>query len=498
MQRGFGQYTMPTGIDVSASVNACSGTLYDNNVLSDYSNNQKSKFILCPDQPDKSIQVNFSSFNIEPGFDSLVIVNRDDYTGQAFTEPNVIGVYWGTNNPGTITSTHSSGCLTFYFSSDGSINRPGFSCDISCVEGCSPPEAVCSDYSVAVDDNGSASITINDIDGGSSASCGLQSITISEQNFDCNDLGDNTVTLTAIDINGNSDDCTATVTVALTDGLPDGWTATDLGGSSGTYNFNPCAPVNGEYTITSDGFPLLSKNTDPIAFASVPLCNNGGIQARVKRVDNGYAGLMIRESSAPGAKMSAIFSNLTNLLRRETRYETNGERSGGASYASFPFMLRLTREGNVIRGYYRNDNEWILFHQVELPMDACVEMGLAAFTYSPSGQVSATFDRVNYLSDVQALAMGSQPATTAPAALQKARVFPNPSSGSFTLDFERPLELEATAVLRNELGQAVQQQLLPAGATNHHFDGYSLPRGLYFLEVRDEQGYREVLKVVRQ
>ncbi len=304
--------------------------------------------------------------------------------------------------------------------------------------------------------------------------------------------------MTVIDINGNSDNCTATVTVALPDGLPDGWTASDLGGSSGTYNFNPCALVNGEYTITSDGLPLLSKNTDPIAFASVPLCNNGGIQACVKSVDNGYAGLMIRENSAPGAKMSAIFSNLTNMLRRETRYTTNGVRSGGASYASFPVMLRLTREGDVIRGYYQNDSEWIIFHQAEVPMDACVEMGLAAFTFDPSGQVSAIFDRVSYLSNVQALAMGSQPATTTPAAIQKARVFPNPSNGNFTLDFERPLETEAAAVLRNELGQAVQQLQLPAGTINHNFDGSSLPRGLYFLEVLHEQGYREVLKVVQQ
>jgi hypothetical protein len=196
--------------------------------------------------------------------------------------------------------------------------------------------------------------------------------------------------------------------------------------------------------------------------------------------------------------MTAIYSNLTNLLRRETRYTTNGARSSGLINAAFPTMLRLVRQGDYIRGFYKNTGAWTLFHQVYLPMNHCVEMGLAVFSTDPSSPATATFTNVNSMSSLVAPGPGGNSSPVALSNFQQARVAPNPTSGAFTLDFERPLELEAKAVLRNELGQAIQQLQLPAGAVNHNFDGSSLPRGLYFLEVRDEQGYREVLKVVRQ
>jgi hypothetical protein len=276
------------------------------------------------------------------------------------------------------------------------------------------------------------------------------------------------------------------------------WMTTDIGIQNSDYDFNPCAAGPTDYNISTDGYNLIPNTSDNMAFASLPLCGNGGIQARIESVTGGYAGLMIRESSAPGAKMTAIYSNLTNLLRRETRYTTNGTRSSGLINAAFPTMLRLVRQGDYIRGFYKNTGAWTLFHQVYLPMDHCVEMGLAVFSTDPFGTATATFDKVNFMSGMNLSAPNTGPIADALADVQRARIAPNPTSGAFTLDFERPLELEATAVLHNELGQAIQQLQLPAGAVNHNFDGSGLPRGLYFLEVRDEQGYREVLKVVRQ
>ncbi|MCR9102290.1 MAG: T9SS type A sorting domain-containing protein, partial [bacterium] len=181
-----------------------------------------------------------------------------------------------------------------------------------------------------------------------------------------------------------------------------------------------------------------------------------------------------------------------------TRYQTNGVRSSGTSYASFPFMLRLVRQGDWIRGFYKNSSQWVLFHQVYLPMEECVEMGLAVFSTDPFGTATATFTNVNSMSNLVTPGPGGNSSPAILSNFQQVRVAPNPTSGAFTLDFERPLEIAATAVLRNELGQAIQQLQLPAGAVNHSFDGSNLPRGLYFLEVRDAQGYREVLKVVRQ
>ena len=75
------------------------------------------------------------------------------------------------------------------------------------------PVAVCQDITIQLDALGFASITAADIDGGSSDNCGVASISASQTDFDCSDVGDNNITLTVTDVNGNSSTCTATVTV---------------------------------------------------------------------------------------------------------------------------------------------------------------------------------------------------------------------------------------------------------------------------------------------
>ena len=81
------------------------------------------------------------------------------------------------------------------------------------VEDTVDPTAVCQDITVILDTNGEAFITAADVDGGSTDNCGIQTISVSETDFTIADLGDNTVTLTVTDENGNTDTCTATVTV---------------------------------------------------------------------------------------------------------------------------------------------------------------------------------------------------------------------------------------------------------------------------------------------
>ncbi|MEN0005755.1 MAG: hypothetical protein AAF798_16525, partial [Bacteroidota bacterium] len=73
--------------------------------------------------------------------------------------------------------------------------------------------AVCQNISIQLDGSGNVSITPNQIDNGSGTSCSETSnLSLSQTDFDCTNLGDNIVTLTATDSNGSST-CTATVTV---------------------------------------------------------------------------------------------------------------------------------------------------------------------------------------------------------------------------------------------------------------------------------------------
>jgi len=412
-------------------------------------------------------------------------------------------------SPGTFGCGNTGGNTVTLTVTDVNTNTASCTATVT-VEDNIDPTAACLNTTVEIQPDGFYDLQQSDVYDATNSSdnCSIASVSFPATTFGCDDL-DLTfpVMVTVTDPSGNTDDCTANVSVVAGTALPPEWSANDIGnqGSGSDYAYDPCAgnnPSNGDFTISTGGYNLIPQNSDNVAFSSVPLCGNGGIQARIKDVVGGYAGLMIRESSAPGAKMFAVYSNLTNLLRREIRTVENGQRSSNTFFASFPQWLRLVRQGNYIQAFYRNSNggNWTLFHQAYLPMGNCVEMGLAVFTTDPSGDASAVFGKVNYLSQGgQSL---STPNTLSWEAetpeVQSASVLPNPVRGNFTLQFSKPLSTAGQATLLNEFGQRIAQQPLRAGERQVDWDAGALPAGLYFLEVATADGYREVLKVVRQ
>ena len=63
---------------------------------------------------------------------------------------------------------------------------------------------------------GTASITGSEINNGSLDNCGIASMSVSPSSFNCSNIGENIVTLTVIDINGNISKATAIVTISGT------------------------------------------------------------------------------------------------------------------------------------------------------------------------------------------------------------------------------------------------------------------------------------------
>ncbi|MDT8347175.1 MAG: T9SS type A sorting domain-containing protein, partial [Flavobacteriaceae bacterium] len=81
-------------------------------------------------------------------------------------------------------------------------------------EASTPPTAVCQDITVELDANGMATITGIDVDGGSTDDVGITNRSLDISSFSCSDVGNIvTVTLTVTDANGQTDQCTAAVTV---------------------------------------------------------------------------------------------------------------------------------------------------------------------------------------------------------------------------------------------------------------------------------------------
>ncbi|KYG74409.1 hypothetical protein MB14_04140 [Roseivirga ehrenbergii] len=110
------------------------------------------------------------------------------------------------------------------------------------------PTIVGTNIEVFVNSEGQSAITVQDVDGGTFDNCGIASVTIDIHSFDCSNLGANTVTLTAIDVNGNVN--TGTVTVTVTDIIAPIVNAQDL-----IVNLNE----NGSASVSADDLLIYSE-----------------------------------------------------------------------------------------------------------------------------------------------------------------------------------------------------------------------------------------------
>lgn len=122
------------------------------------------------------------------------------------------------------------------------------------------PSVVAQNYSVALDASGTATVLASQVDAGTSDNCGVASLALSQTSFSCSDLGQNTLTFTAIDGSGNSS--TASVVVTVTDDL-----APTVVTKSATLYLNAMGMV------TLDTADVISSAVDNCAISVMSLSN---------------------------------------------------------------------------------------------------------------------------------------------------------------------------------------------------------------------------------
>ena len=104
----------------------CGGTFTDpGGANANYANSSNVTTTICPDITTNQVTVTFTSFALENNFDFLRIYNG---IGTA----NLLATYTGTTLPASITSSAGNGCLTFVFTSDGSVPAAGFVANVTC------------------------------------------------------------------------------------------------------------------------------------------------------------------------------------------------------------------------------------------------------------------------------------------------------------------------------------------------------------------------------
>ncbi len=135
---------------VAVPPDCTNGTFLDSGGQSgDYSAGENITYTICPDNPaTQTIEVEFTAFNTENNgaaacYDGLTIHDGPDATAATIDPPGGGTIWcWDLNDTpaaGTgdllgmmIESTDPSGCLTFVFTSDGSVQRDGWEAMVNC------------------------------------------------------------------------------------------------------------------------------------------------------------------------------------------------------------------------------------------------------------------------------------------------------------------------------------------------------------------------------
>jgi len=127
-------YTHLTCDDVSTDTGGSSA---------DYSDNENITRSICPDIDLHHISITFTDFDVETDWDALYIFDGKSTSDPMFSSGNPetdagypAGGYYGTDLPGTFTSTHPSGCLTLQFMSDGYVTGDGWEANVDCLPDC--------------------------------------------------------------------------------------------------------------------------------------------------------------------------------------------------------------------------------------------------------------------------------------------------------------------------------------------------------------------------
>ena len=372
-----------------------------------------------------------------------------------------------------------------------------------------PPVPVCKTTTVEIQPDGLYTLQEADVydTNASTDNCSIDDVSFPATVYDCDDENLTfTVAVTVTDAGGNTASCNATITVVVGTALPNGWQTNSIGAVTvgNDYSFDPCTtpnPEDGFFTIGGSGNNAFPGTTDDaVAFASQSLCGNDiTITAKIESVTpNGYGGLMIRETSDADSKQVAIFSNVSNSLRHETRYFAGANKVVQNFVKPSPIWLRLQRQGNWVFAFSStNGVSFQYVHAVYIPLSNCIQIGLASFTYLPNTQTEATFSHVEITGGMMMSYVEAPEITAAVTIKQAPGLYPNPASDIVNLVFEDALSKDAIVTLRNQLGQVIEQRELQVGDFATEWNISALIDGLYFFEIWQDREELQVLKLVK-
>lgn len=355
------------------------------------------------------------------------------------------------------------------------------------------PIAVCKHPTITFNGENSLGLSMSQIwdEAASGDNCGEvfyidQSIT----EITCDQLGNIIpVTVTIEDAYGNTGFCTAYVDVT---GLPCGWKVdpNGIGCNPGEEDYDPSSE---SFTLSAEGCydPSYYRVNDAQGFIQTELCSDGEIIAQVTSVIGaGWAGIAMRESNDPTARMIQLMCDGVALSRREFRNSPGSPAFAHMYQTVGRNWLRLTRSGNYFSAYQSMDgNNWDMVFTGLIPMANCINVGLITMNGAPAGAVVGHFENVS-LHGIAAL--GTLPnnvdVETEWEQPQDFTVYPNPASDQVNIDLGLFRDEAVQLKLYNHYGQVVLQNSFKSVQNDiESFDLSQLPPGSYILELKTDR-----------
>lgn len=443
--------------------------------------------IQCPD--DQALELDAQCGGTVPDFIAQALVNDNCDPEPVVTQTPSAGTAIGEVGTTIVTLT----------ATDFSANSTSCTVKVEKRDG-TPPLAVCQDNTVYLDPYGQYELEgMEALDVSASAdNCGeINFAGASLTSFDCADYGQALpVTLTVTDGAGNTATCTATVNVEQGDALPEPWLETSIGGAIGDATYAPCDGIGGTFSVSTNGYTL--PNSDKTYPVYQKVCTNTTITAHIVDVDNnGWAGIMVRETLESGSKKIALKTQLNTFVRRDIRVSTNGFQQTQQLFRPYASWLQIVRNGSYFYGYTStNGINWQPAFAAVIPMTACVYVGLFTESQNVNTTVTAQFDQVSITNGGAALAALPDPPDIAiqPDDISM-ELYPNPATSEVNVVVPNLKAPSCTLRLFNGLGQVVfQQEYRVEGGLYERLDLTGFQRGVYWVELGlDDNSYRSKL-----
>lgn len=279
--------------------------------------------------------------------------------------------------------------------------------------------------------------------------------------------------------------------------LPPGWESSPSGIDCANGNEASFDSDTQTFILESEGCydPNYYSNSDAHGFIYTELCGDGEIIAEIQSVSgDGWAGVSMRESNDPGAKMIQLLIDGVFLTQRQMRTSTGGYAFKHQFQTQGRNWLKLTRSGSTFGAYHSLDGiNWSAVLVTNLSMNNCISIGLVTMNKQASGAMTAVFGNVAVISNPIMYSLNNQDAMDID---QHFSVYPNPVSEMMWLDLGNYLNQKVQISLFNQLGQKVIAHSFKAIASpTQELNVSPLIPGAYWVELKTDTE-REVLKVV--